>query len=191
MITVVAGITAAYFGWRDLWTGGAALPEEKQIAVLPLDTAGQDENLRALADGLVETITTKLTQIEVLGQADGGASQRNPQPQDHQRGGGTAVAQEAWDYAKKHRTEIARRLTDPADFIPKPIRYRSSWQARRARRGKRKPRCAVEAQRCRRREDFAHRPGRAPKTLPGYDGANSWLFQRAVTPIVERVHDRP
>jgi len=25
--------------------------------------------------------------------------------------------------------------------------------------------------------------------LPGYTGANAWLFQRAVTPLVERVHD--
>ena len=43
-------------------TGG--LPEEKRIAVLPFDVVGNDETVRPLADGLVETLTSKLTQIE-------------------------------------------------------------------------------------------------------------------------------
>lgn len=32
-------------------------------------------------------------------------------------------------------------------------------------------------------------PDELREILPGYDGSNSWLFQRAVTPIVERIHD--
>jgi len=63
---LLVALVAAYFGWRDLWPRGAALPEEKQIAVLPLDIASQDENLRVLADGLMETVTTKLTQLDEL-----------------------------------------------------------------------------------------------------------------------------
>lgn len=40
------------------------LPEQKQIAVLPLQIIGNDESVRNVADGLVETITSKLSQIE-------------------------------------------------------------------------------------------------------------------------------
>ena len=66
-VAILLSITAAAsVGWRYLPAAETISQEEKQIAVLPLDTAGQDENLRALADGLVETITTKLTQIEEL-----------------------------------------------------------------------------------------------------------------------------
>jgi serine/threonine-protein kinase len=66
IVLALLGLAAAYMGWRGLRPAGDPLPEGKQIAVLPLDASGQDENLRALADGLVETITTKLTQIEDL-----------------------------------------------------------------------------------------------------------------------------
>jgi serine/threonine-protein kinase len=57
---------AGTLGARRFWPTAAALPEEKQIAVLPLDIIGNqnDENLRALADGLVETLTAKLSQVE-------------------------------------------------------------------------------------------------------------------------------
>jgi tetratricopeptide (TPR) repeat protein/DNA-binding winged helix-turn-helix (wHTH) protein len=41
-----------------------AMPGEKRVAVLPLDLVGKDELVRALADGLVETMTSKLSQIE-------------------------------------------------------------------------------------------------------------------------------
>ncbi len=53
-------------GVRRFWPPAARLPDEKQIAVLPLEIIGNqnDENLRALADGLVETLTAKLSQVE-------------------------------------------------------------------------------------------------------------------------------
>jgi serine/threonine-protein kinase len=42
------------------------LPEQEQIAVLPLQITGNqnDDTVRALADGLVETLTAKLSQVE-------------------------------------------------------------------------------------------------------------------------------
>jgi serine/threonine-protein kinase len=46
------------------WTGRASLPAEKRIAVLPYTVVGGDGQMRALADGLMETITSKLTQVE-------------------------------------------------------------------------------------------------------------------------------
>ena len=55
-----AAIAAAgYFGFHK-----ESLPEEKRIAVLPLTVAGNDDALRVIADGVVETLTSKLTQIE-------------------------------------------------------------------------------------------------------------------------------
>lgn len=42
----------------------ASLPDEIRIAVLPLEVVGNDETVRPIADGLVETITSKLSQIE-------------------------------------------------------------------------------------------------------------------------------
>ncbi|MCP5120275.1 MAG: hypothetical protein GY953_56490, partial [bacterium] len=41
-----------------------SLPERKHVAVLPFETFADDRAVRALSDGLVETITSKLTQLE-------------------------------------------------------------------------------------------------------------------------------
>ena len=41
-----------------------SVPDEKRIAVLPLATAASDDQTRILADGLVETITSKLAGIQ-------------------------------------------------------------------------------------------------------------------------------
>ncbi len=43
-----------------------SLPAEKDLAVLPFRVIGSDENTQVVADGLVETLTTKLTQVEEL-----------------------------------------------------------------------------------------------------------------------------
>jgi len=41
-----------------------SLPSETRIAVLPFDVVGNNETVRVLADGIVETITSKLSQVE-------------------------------------------------------------------------------------------------------------------------------
>ena len=43
-----------------------SLPDEKRIAVLPFSVVGNDAAVQTLADGLVETLTSKLTQIEAF-----------------------------------------------------------------------------------------------------------------------------
>ena len=43
---------------------GSGLPEEKHVAVLPFEAFSQDVPVQALSDGLVETLTSKLTQLE-------------------------------------------------------------------------------------------------------------------------------
>jgi len=61
---VVAGVVLLTGGAYWAWHGRTILPDEKRIAVLPLTVVGNDEAVRTLADGLVETLTSKLSQIE-------------------------------------------------------------------------------------------------------------------------------
>jgi serine/threonine-protein kinase len=54
-------IPLAAFG---LWRYNAAPPAEKHIAILPFEVIGADDDLRAIADGLVDTLTSRLSQSE-------------------------------------------------------------------------------------------------------------------------------
>jgi serine/threonine protein kinase/tetratricopeptide (TPR) repeat protein/TolB-like protein len=70
-IAALAGlclIAVLVFWWlssRGFFTPGEGqFPEEKHVAVLPFETFGSDSDLRALSDGLVETVTAKLSQLE-------------------------------------------------------------------------------------------------------------------------------
>lgn len=56
---LVAMSALAYLGVRK-----AILPAQRQVAVLPLEVVGNDADARVMADGLVETVTAQLTQLE-------------------------------------------------------------------------------------------------------------------------------
>lgn len=45
------------------WLGISAIPQERQLAVLPFEVVGGDPGARAFGDGLTETLTAKLTQL--------------------------------------------------------------------------------------------------------------------------------
>ncbi len=60
---------AAYFGRRWLPIGGPAIPAQSNIAVLPFQVIGSDQNLSAITDGLVEVVTAKLGMIDLPGNA--------------------------------------------------------------------------------------------------------------------------
>ena len=45
------------------WLGFSAIPQERQLAVLPFEVVGGDPTARAFGDGLTETLTAKLTQL--------------------------------------------------------------------------------------------------------------------------------
>jgi len=99
------------------------------------------------------------------------------------------VEQEAIEYAKKHRTEIARRLTDPAIFIPEtqPVSVFMAGSP-----GAGKTEASIELLEIKgggSSRILRIDPDELRELLPGYSGGNSWLFQRAVIPIVERIHD--
>lgn len=64
MLAAVLGLAAIGAGigyWR--WKG-AGLPDQKQVAVLPLNVVGEDPEVRVMADGLVETLTAQLSELE-------------------------------------------------------------------------------------------------------------------------------
>ena len=46
------------------WLGISAIPEQKHLAVLPFTNIGGESTNQAFCDGLVETLTSKLTQLE-------------------------------------------------------------------------------------------------------------------------------
>lgn len=99
------------------------------------------------------------------------------------------IAQEAWDYAKQHRTEIARRLTDPEIFVSEadPVSVFMAGSP-----GAGKTEASKELMNLKGADGakvLRIDPDELREELPGYTGSNAWLFQRAVTPIVERIHD--
>jgi predicted ABC-type ATPase len=101
----------------------------------------------------------------------------------------TCIAQDALVYAKKHRTEIARRLTDPTVFIPEanPVSVFMAGSP-----GAGKTEASIELLNIKSAggsKVLRIDPDELREVLPGYTGKNSWLFQRAVIPIVERIHD--
>ncbi len=99
------------------------------------------------------------------------------------------VAQTALAYAKKHRTEMARRLTDPDIFVPEanPVSVFMAGSP-----GAGKTEASIELLTLKAADGakvLRIDPDELREELPGYNGENSWLFQRAVVPIVERIHD--
>lgn len=94
--------------------------------------------------------------------------------------------EEAMKFAKANRTAIARRLADPKIFPGEesPVSVFMAGSP-----GAGKTEASVELI-----EQLGGRvlridPDDLRAEIPGYTGANSWLLQRAVTPIVERIHD--
>lgn len=99
------------------------------------------------------------------------------------------IAQAALEHAKKHRTEIARRLTDPTIFVPEanPVSVFMAGSP-----GAGKTEASIELLNLKAADGakvLRIDPDELREALPGYNGANSWLFQRAVIPIIERIHD--
>ena len=99
------------------------------------------------------------------------------------------IEQGAIEYAKKHRNKIARRLTDPAIYVPEtnPVSVFMAGSP-----GAGKTEASIELINLKGADGakvLRIDPDELREALPGYNGENSWLFQRAVIPIVERMHD--
>jgi serine/threonine-protein kinase len=62
---VAIGLTLAGAGvWRQMTPSTTSLPGSRQVALLPFANVGGDPTNQALADGLAEVLTTRLTQLE-------------------------------------------------------------------------------------------------------------------------------
>jgi len=64
LLALVAAFSAGWAVFRhDQWFGPSE-PDIKHVAVIPFETFGDDPELLALSDGLIETLTSKLSQLE-------------------------------------------------------------------------------------------------------------------------------
>ncbi len=92
-------------------------------------------------------------------------------------------------YAKAHRAKIARHLTDPKVFTPEvhPVSVFIAGSP-----GAGKTEASIELLNLKGPDGIKVLridPDELRETLPGYTGQNAWLFQRAVIPIIEFMHD--
>jgi len=101
-----------------------------------------------------------------------------------------AVSDAAVAHAKAHRTDLARRFTDPAIYVPEACPV-SVFMAGSPGAGKTETSIELlESQAKVGPKILRIDPDELRALLPGYTGANAWLFQRAVMPLVEAIHDR-
>lgn len=99
------------------------------------------------------------------------------------------IKDEAITFARKHRKEIAERLTDPTVYPPEeePV---SVFMAGSPGAGKTEASVALlETLEADGTNILRIDPDELRIELPGYDGSNSWLFHSAVSLLVERIHD--
>ena len=100
----------------------------------------------------------------------------------------TRTEQEAIEYARAHKKEIAKRLTDPAIYLPEknPVSVFMAGSP-----GAGKTEASIELLK---ETDGSTAiridPDELRQEFPAYDGANAWLFQKAVSVLVDRIHDR-
>jgi len=93
----------------------------------------------------------------------------------------------AWTYAKANKAHIARRLTDTAEY-PKEENPVSVFMAGSP--GAGKTETSIELLKKFEQESILRiDPDHLRLEFAGYAGVNSHLFQRAVTVLVERIHD--
>ncbi|MEO7649042.1 MAG: tetratricopeptide repeat protein, partial [Bryobacteraceae bacterium] len=64
LVFAAAASVAGFFRLREAPASRDVVPAEKNIAVLPFEVIGGDESTRAISDGVMETLTAKLTQLE-------------------------------------------------------------------------------------------------------------------------------
>lgn len=97
---------------------------------------------------------------------------------------------EAQEFAKRHRKKIAKELTDTSKFIPEQIPF-SVFMAGSPGAGKTEySRNLIEGlERDLQRKVIRIDGDEFRKGIPGYNGKNSYLFNGAVSLIVEKIHD--
>jgi predicted ABC-type ATPase len=97
------------------------------------------------------------------------------------------VQKEALAFAKKHRRDIARKLTDPARYAPEehPVSVFMAGSP-----GAGKTEASIELIAKLGTPVIRIDPDELRNECPGYAGPNAYLFQPAVSILVEKIHDR-
>ncbi|KFX67427.1 Zeta toxin [Pseudomonas taeanensis MS-3] len=96
---------------------------------------------------------------------------------------------EALAFAKANKKAIAKRLTDPTIFLPEddPVSVFMAGSP-----GAGKTETSIELLELYQQNGnrvLRIDPDELRNELPGYTGDNSWLFQRAISILVEKIHD--
>lgn len=96
------------------------------------------------------------------------------------------IAQEALAFARTHRKAIARRLTDRAVFVPEenPVSVFMAGSP-----GAGKTEASIELIGSLGSPVIRIDPDELREECPGYTGGNAYLFQAAVSVLVDRIHD--
>lgn len=99
----------------------------------------------------------------------------------------TRTEREAIEYARAHKKDISKRLTDPKTYLPEkyPVSVFMAGSP-----GAGKTEASIELL-----NEMGGTgviridPDELRREFPAYDGANAWLFQKAVSVLVDRIHD--
>jgi len=98
------------------------------------------------------------------------------------------IQQEALDYARANKKPIARRLTDPSVFLSEenPVSVFMAGSP-----GAGKTEASIELLEALDGTPIIRiDPDELRTEFKEYDGKNAWLFQKAVSVLVEKIHDR-
>lgn len=101
------------------------------------------------------------------------------------------IKQEAEEYARAHKKEIAKEFTDPERFLPEenPITVFMAGSPGAGKTEYSRNLIAILERNKKRR--VVRIDGDELRTyLPGYTGANSFLFQSAISILVDKIHDQ-
>ena len=96
------------------------------------------------------------------------------------------IEQEALDYARAEKKGIAQRLTDPMIYLPEenPVSVFMAGSP-----GAGKTEASIELLKKLGTPVIRIGPDELRSEFPGYSGENAWLFQKAVSVLVDRIHD--
>lgn len=96
------------------------------------------------------------------------------------------IEQEALDFARSKKKDIAKQLTDPAIYLPEenPVSVFMAGSP-----GAGKTEASVELIKTIGTPVIRIDPDELRGECPGYTGENAWLFQKAVSVLVDRIHD--
>lgn len=98
------------------------------------------------------------------------------------------IQQAALEFARANKKSIAKRLTDPEIYIPedKPVSVFMAGSP-----GAGKTEASIELlEKLSGLPIIRIDPDELRRVFPGYSGGNAWLFQAAVSVLVEKIHDQ-